>query len=72
MGGGTPEKHPIIRRSTHSNRESAGSHVVTSSGDRANLRPKQLFQYQTIAELAAVANTRPAIQAEQGLVTGSV
>ena len=34
------------------------------------LTPKQLFQHQTIAELAAVANTAPLIQADQGLVTG--
>jgi amino acid adenylation domain-containing protein/non-ribosomal peptide synthase protein (TIGR01720 family) len=36
------------------------------------LRPAQLFQHQTIAELAAVADTTPLIQAEQGIVTGSV
>ena len=34
--------------------------------------PKQLFQHQTIAELAAVVDHTPAIQAEQGLVTGAV
>jgi amino acid adenylation domain-containing protein/non-ribosomal peptide synthase protein (TIGR01720 family) len=34
--------------------------------------PKQLFQHQTIAELADVVDRAPAIQAEQGLVTGSV
>ena len=36
------------------------------------LTPKQLFQCQTIAELATVAGTELVIQAEQGLVTGAV
>ncbi|MBC1213138.1 non-ribosomal peptide synthase [Trichormus variabilis ARAD] len=36
------------------------------------LNIKQLFQHQTIAELAAVANTIPSITAEQGLITGSL
>ncbi|MEO1801677.1 MAG: amino acid adenylation domain-containing protein, partial [Cyanobacteria bacterium J06629_2] len=36
------------------------------------LTPKQLFQYQTIAELAAVAEVNQPIYAEQGLVTGEV
>jgi amino acid adenylation domain-containing protein len=36
------------------------------------LTPKQLFQHQTIAELAEVAGTGQANQAEQGLVTGKV
>jgi amino acid adenylation domain-containing protein/non-ribosomal peptide synthase protein (TIGR01720 family) len=35
-----------------------------------NLTPKQIFQHQTIAELATVAGTTQAIQAEQGLVSG--
>jgi amino acid adenylation domain-containing protein/non-ribosomal peptide synthase protein (TIGR01720 family) len=34
--------------------------------------PKQLFQHQTIAELATVISNTPSIQAEQGLVTGTV
>ncbi|MEM9276299.1 MAG: amino acid adenylation domain-containing protein, partial [Cyanobacteria bacterium P01_F01_bin.143] len=34
--------------------------------------PKQLFQYQTIAELAAIAVENKPIQAEQGLVTGKI
>ncbi|MCW5314094.1 amino acid adenylation domain-containing protein [Nostoc sp. KVJ3] len=34
--------------------------------------PKQLFQYQTIAELAAVAGMTCQVTAEQGLVTGKV
>jgi non-ribosomal peptide synthase protein (TIGR01720 family) len=36
------------------------------------LTPKQLFQYQTIAELATVTGTTSVFQAEQGLVTGEV
>ncbi|MEH1869669.1 MAG: amino acid adenylation domain-containing protein [Nostoc sp.] len=36
------------------------------------LTPKQLFQYQTIAELATVVGTTRQIKANQGLVTGSV
>jgi non-ribosomal peptide synthase protein (TIGR01720 family) len=35
-----------------------------------NLTPKQIFQHQTIAELAAVATTTETRKAEQGLVTG--
>ncbi len=37
-----------------------------------NLTPKQLFQNQTVAELAKVVATSQTISAEQGLVTGSV
>ncbi|MBD2682800.1 MULTISPECIES: non-ribosomal peptide synthetase/type I polyketide synthase [Nostoc] len=37
-----------------------------------HLTPKQVFQQQTIAELATVVSTSIAIQAEQGLVNGSV
>ncbi|ARV58892.1 hypothetical protein BZZ01_09835 [Nostocales cyanobacterium HT-58-2] len=36
------------------------------------LTTKQLFQHQTIAELASVAGTRQIFQAEQGLVTGEI
>ncbi|MBD2525708.1 non-ribosomal peptide synthetase [Nostoc sp. FACHB-133] len=36
------------------------------------LTPKQIFQHQTIAELAAVATTTETRKAEQGLVTGSL
>src|SRR5262249_34182280 len=35
------------------------------------LTSKQLFQQQTVAELATVARLTPAIQAEQGLVLGT-
>jgi amino acid adenylation domain-containing protein/non-ribosomal peptide synthase protein (TIGR01720 family) len=36
------------------------------------LTPKQIFQHQTIAELAAVATTFKTLKAFQGLVTGSL
>jgi amino acid adenylation domain len=36
------------------------------------LTPKQLFQHQSIAELAAVAGVGPGIKAEQGVVSGVV
>ena len=42
---------------------------ATQAGLR--LRPRQLFQHQTIAELARVASSVPPIQAEQGAATGS-
>ena len=47
---------------------------IIARANQAGLRltPKQLFKHQTIAELAAVAGTTPAIQTEQGLVTGMV
>jgi hypothetical protein len=37
-----------------------------------SLTPKQLFEHQTIAELAAVAGTRRMALADQGIVTGAV
>ncbi|QMS92037.1 amino acid adenylation domain-containing protein [Nostoc edaphicum CCNP1411] len=37
-----------------------------------HLTPKQLFQHQTIAKLAAVAGTIQKISAEQNLITGSL
>jgi non-ribosomal peptide synthase protein (TIGR01720 family) len=47
---------------------------ITARASQAGLQltPKQLFENQTIAELAAVAGTTQAAGAEQGLVTGSV
>jgi len=36
------------------------------------LTPKQIYQHQTIAELATVADTTSTVQAEQGAVMGSV
>ena len=37
-----------------------------------NLEPRQIFQHQTIAELAAVATTGLRPEAEQGMITGAV
>jgi amino acid adenylation domain-containing protein/non-ribosomal peptide synthase protein (TIGR01720 family) len=47
---------------------------ITTRANQAGLHltPKQLFERQTIAELAAVAGTAQNAEAEQGLVTGSV
>ena len=47
---------------------------VISKANQAGLRltPKQLFQHQTIAQLAAVANTAQAQKSEQGLIVGEV
>jgi len=47
---------------------------IVSRANQAGLRltPMLLFQHQTIAELAALANLAPAVKAEQGLVTGHV
>jgi amino acid adenylation domain-containing protein/non-ribosomal peptide synthase protein (TIGR01720 family) len=47
---------------------------VIARANRAGLRltPRQIFQRQTIAELAAVVGTAPVVQAEQGIVTGPV
>ncbi|HBB30690.1 MAG TPA: non-ribosomal peptide synthetase [Cyanobacteria bacterium UBA8803] len=47
---------------------------IVGRANRAGLQltPKQLFEYPTIAELAAVASSSRTIQAEQGLVTGEV
>ncbi|MEH2042433.1 SDR family NAD(P)-dependent oxidoreductase [Nostoc sp.] len=36
------------------------------------LAPQQLFEHQTITELAEVVSTKQVVQAEQGLVTGSL
>ncbi|MDY6802251.1 MAG: amino acid adenylation domain-containing protein [Cyanobacteriota bacterium] len=46
---------------------------IIAKAERAGLQltPKQLFQHQTIAELAAVAGTTTAREASQGIVTGS-
>ena len=47
---------------------------IVSRANQAGLEltVKQLFEHQTIADLAAVTGTIPAVQAEQGVVTGSV
>ncbi|MBO0797965.1 MAG: non-ribosomal peptide synthetase, partial [Blastocatellia bacterium] len=45
--------------------------IIARANQRGlQLTPKQVFQYQTVAELAAVAETATAIEAEQGMVTG--
>ncbi|MEM8677503.1 MAG: amino acid adenylation domain-containing protein, partial [Cyanobacteria bacterium P01_G01_bin.67] len=46
--------------------------IAKASQVGIQLTPKNLFQYQTIAELAAVAQENHKIEAEQGIVTGSV
>jgi amino acid adenylation domain-containing protein/non-ribosomal peptide synthase protein (TIGR01720 family) len=47
---------------------------IVAKASRAGLRltPRQLFEYQTVAELCAVIDTAESITAEQGLITGSV
>jgi amino acid adenylation domain-containing protein/non-ribosomal peptide synthase protein (TIGR01720 family) len=47
---------------------------ITTRARRADIliTPRQLFQHQTVAELAAVANAAPAVRAEQGPVSGPV
>ncbi|QRN93140.1 amino acid adenylation domain-containing protein [Archangium violaceum] len=47
--------------------------IVTRAGRAGiELSPRQVFQNPTVARLAAVANTRLAVKAEQGPVTGPV
>jgi amino acid adenylation domain-containing protein/non-ribosomal peptide synthase protein (TIGR01720 family) len=48
--------------------------VVITRANQAGLKltVKQLFQHQTVADLASVAVTKKVTQAEQGLITGSV
>jgi natural product biosynthesis luciferase-like monooxygenase protein/amino acid adenylation domain-containing protein/non-ribosomal peptide synthase protein (TIGR01720 family) len=47
--------------------------IVTRAGRAGiELSPRQVFQNPTVARLAAVANTRLAVRAEQGPVTGAV
>ncbi len=47
---------------------------IIARANQVGLRfsPKQIFQHQTVAELAAAAGKAEAIQAEQGVVTGRV
>jgi non-ribosomal peptide synthase protein (TIGR01720 family) len=47
---------------------------ITARANQAglDLTPNQLFEHQTIAELAGVVGTTQTAEAEQGLVTGSV
>ncbi|AFZ01580.1 non-ribosomal peptide synthetase [Calothrix sp. PCC 6303] len=46
--------------------------VAQANQQGLQLTPKQIFQHQTIAELATVVGSNEAIEAEQGLVTGNV
>jgi len=46
--------------------------IARANQSGLRLSPKQVFDYQTIAELSAVADTIMSIQAEQGVVTGPV
>jgi len=46
--------------------------VVRANQAGLQITPKQIFEYQTIAELAAVAGTGRVVAAEQGPVTGPV
>lgn len=69
----------LERISTHDNFFALGGDSIISiqiiaraAQQGIRLTPKHFFQHQTIAELAAVAGTTPAAQAEQGLVTGSL
>ncbi|MDZ8186464.1 MAG: amino acid adenylation domain-containing protein [Nostoc sp. ChiSLP02] len=47
---------------------------IISKANQAGLQlnPKQIFEHQTIAELASVARTTATVRAEQGQVTGSL
>jgi len=47
---------------------------IVAKANQAGLRltPRQVFQHQTIADLSLVAGRGPAVQAEQGMVTGPV
>jgi amino acid adenylation domain-containing protein/non-ribosomal peptide synthase protein (TIGR01720 family) len=47
---------------------------IAAKANRAGLRvqPMQMFEHQTVSELAAVVGTAPAVEAEQGLITGPV
>jgi amino acid adenylation domain-containing protein/non-ribosomal peptide synthase protein (TIGR01720 family) len=46
--------------------------VARANQEGIRLTPKQIFQHQTIAELAGAADTTEAIEAEQGTVEGQV
>jgi len=46
--------------------------IARANQSGLKLSPRQVFQHQTIAELAAVAGTEDAVIVEQGLVTGPV
>jgi amino acid adenylation domain-containing protein/non-ribosomal peptide synthase protein (TIGR01720 family) len=44
--------------------------IARAAQEGIQITPRQMFQHQTIAELAAVAGATGAVQAEQGTVTG--
>jgi len=46
--------------------------VARAADAGLKLTPRQIFQHQTIAELATVVNTAPVIQADQSMVMGDV
>ncbi|MFQ4162309.1 non-ribosomal peptide synthase/polyketide synthase [Scytonema millei] len=46
--------------------------IAKASSAGVQLSAKQMFEYQTIAELAAVADTTEAITAQQGVVSGTL
>ncbi|MBW3656715.1 MAG: non-ribosomal peptide synthetase, partial [Gemmatimonadetes bacterium] len=46
--------------------------IARARREGVRLTPKQLFEHQTVAALAAVADSRPVVRAEQGCVTGPV
>ena len=49
------------------------SQIISRANQRGlRLTPKQIFRHQTIAELAVVAGTSAMIEAEQGIVIGTV
>jgi amino acid adenylation domain-containing protein/non-ribosomal peptide synthase protein (TIGR01720 family) len=69
----------VERVSIHDNFFALGGDSILSlqlitQASRAGLHftPRQLFQYQTIAELANVATSSQPVSTEQGLVTGAV
>jgi non-ribosomal peptide synthase protein (TIGR01720 family) len=46
--------------------------VALANQETLSITPRQIFEHQTLVELAAMVNTVPGIQAEQGLVIGPV
>jgi hypothetical protein len=44
--------------------------IARASAVGLHLRPRQIFQYQTLAELAVVADVTPSMEALQGSVIG--
>ncbi|HKG81231.1 MAG TPA: amino acid adenylation domain-containing protein, partial [Pyrinomonadaceae bacterium] len=46
--------------------------IARATRQGLRLNPRQVFQHQTIAELAAVVDSAPIIHGEEGLVTGPV